>query len=132
MKIGIITYHAVYNFGANLQILSTVGYLKKHGYEPRVIDWMPVDLERKYDKGTPQEQVEAHKNFQKEYLPLTKRCRNSKEISAICIGCKHIRSEIRSIPWPGCCISPFIGIGSRTSICCNSNGRIYQTGEVLC
>ena len=71
-----------YNFGANLQILSTVGYLKKHGYEPRVIDWMPVDLERKYDKGTPQEQVEAHKNFQKEYLPLTKRCRNSKEISA--------------------------------------------------
>lgn len=32
MKIGILTYHWVANFGANLQTLSTVCYLKKWIY----------------------------------------------------------------------------------------------------
>ena len=43
MKIGILTYHSVYNFGANLQVLSTVGYLKNNGFEPIVINWIPED-----------------------------------------------------------------------------------------
>lgn len=93
MKIGIITYHAVYNFGANLQILSTVSYLKNKGHDPRVINWMPVDLENKYDKGTPNEQVKVHKDFQEKYLPLTKRCENSKEI-AECVIEENIEAII--------------------------------------
>lgn len=31
MKIGILTYHCVPNFGAQLQTISTVGYVKKNG-----------------------------------------------------------------------------------------------------
>ena len=33
MKIGILTFYRVANFGANLQALSTYSYLCKHGHE---------------------------------------------------------------------------------------------------
>jgi hypothetical protein len=49
MNIGILTYHFVSNFGANLQTLSTFMYLKKHHYNPIIIDWVPYDLEKYYN-----------------------------------------------------------------------------------
>src|SRR5450759_3170891 len=83
MKIGILTYHSVYNFGANLQVLSTVGYLKNNGFEPIVINWMPVDLEARYNRTVPSIQAEAHKKFVRNYLPCTKLCRDEIDISNV-------------------------------------------------
>lgn len=83
MKIGILTYHWVYNFGANLQTLSTVGYFRKHGYDPVVINWIPADLENYYDKTTSPEMVKVFRDFQKEYYPLTRLCRDSKDVAEV-------------------------------------------------
>ena len=40
MKIGILTFYRVDNFGANLQALSTYYYLKKHGHEPVMLEYV--------------------------------------------------------------------------------------------
>ncbi|MCE5187390.1 MAG: polysaccharide pyruvyl transferase family protein [Planctomycetaceae bacterium] len=79
-KIGILTYHAVCNFGANLQALSTVGYFRKKGYNPVAIDWVPEDMERQYRKAVSPEQFAEHQRFINEHLPLTQRCRTEQDI----------------------------------------------------
>lgn len=83
MKIGILTYHSVYNFGANLQTYSTVEYLKNNEFEPIVINWIPEDLESRYDKNIPIEQANAHKKFIKNFLPCTAICRNNMDIAQV-------------------------------------------------
>lgn len=83
MRIGILTYHAVCNFGANLQVLSTVSYLKNKGYEPIVIDWLLDSLDEKYKRSTPIEQYNEHVNFRNKYLPMTIRCKTSKEVAEV-------------------------------------------------
>lgn len=50
MKIGLLAYHAACNFGAFLQLLSTVEYIKKQGDEPIVINWIPKDFSKDYEK----------------------------------------------------------------------------------
>src|SRR5450759_599758 len=80
MKIGILTYHSVYNFGANLQVYSTVGYLRNNGFEPIIINWIPNDMEAKSDKIIPPIQADAHKNFIKDNLPCTNICRTDADI----------------------------------------------------
>lgn len=86
MKIGILTYQSVYNFGANLQLLSTVGFLKKNGHEPRVINWVAKDLKGLYDNSTPNLQIKEHELFFEQYIPLTKICENSNEISKVILA----------------------------------------------
>lgn len=81
MRIGILTYHAVYNFGANLQALSTFSFLKNNGHEPIIIDFFPELLEDAFDKTVPSDQGYAHKAFLTKYFVLTKRCRNAREIA---------------------------------------------------
>lgn len=82
MNIGILTYHWVANFGANLQALSTYCYLKKDGHNPIIIDWVPEDLEKYYDKVVPEEQREAHYKFAKlNFASITKRCRTSIDVA---------------------------------------------------
>jgi polysaccharide pyruvyl transferase WcaK-like protein len=44
MKIGILTYYRVANFGANLQAVSTYCYLKNLGHTPIFIHYMPKEL----------------------------------------------------------------------------------------
>lgn len=44
MKIGILTYYRVNNFGANLQAYSTYCYLKHHGHKPIFIHYMSESL----------------------------------------------------------------------------------------
>lgn len=80
MKIGILTYHCGPNFGAQLQAVSTVGYIKKHGHEPIVLNWYPQDLEDMYSKRIPKKQIECHAQFTKEVLPVTKICRTGNEL----------------------------------------------------
>jgi hypothetical protein len=83
MKIGILTYHSVYNFGANLQVYSTVGYLKNNGFEPVVINWIPEDLEARYDRTIPPVQAGSHKEFIKTFLPCTRICRINTDIAQV-------------------------------------------------
>lgn len=79
MKIGILTYHSVPNFGAQLQTLSTFCYLKNQGHEPIVINWYPRDLENLYS-WISDEQNNAHNQFLKSYLTTTALCRTETDL----------------------------------------------------
>lgn len=79
MKIGILTYHCVANFGAQLQVLSTVCYLRNHGHEPIVIHWYPEDLENIYS-WISSEQLDTHIVFTEKFLPLSALCRTEEEL----------------------------------------------------
>lgn len=81
-RIGILTYHCVPNFGAQLQALSTVGYLRKHGYDPIILHWYPKDLEEFYYKRAPKEQNKLQMKFAETHMPVSKLCRNLKELCA--------------------------------------------------
>lgn len=81
MKIGILTYHWVANFGANLQTLSTINYITQHGDEPIVINWIPEDLEKIYSEVTPSYQFDVHREFAETYYRTTEICRNSDDIA---------------------------------------------------
>lgn len=84
MRVGILTYHFVSNFGANLQTLSTFRYFKNAGHEPFIINWVPEDLEKYYEKVVPQEQNHAFHQFAKErYSRITKICRSSEDIAQV-------------------------------------------------
>ena len=81
MKIGILTYHCVPNYGAQLQAISTVGYFKRCGHEPIVLHWYPKDLEDMYTSGRiPSEQVSIHQNLTETVLPLSRLCRTEDEL----------------------------------------------------
>lgn len=83
MKIGVLTYHCVPNFGAQLQALSTVGFLRRKGYEPVILNWYPQDLEEMYSRRVPSEQVSVHNIFTNTILPITEVCRTEKELVEI-------------------------------------------------
>lgn len=80
MKIGIITYHCVCNFGAQLQAVSTVGFLRRKGYDTVVIHWYPQDLDDMYKKKISSEQYAEHIKFAEQNMPLTKLCRTESEL----------------------------------------------------
>ena len=82
MNVGILTYHWVSNFGANLQTLSTYKYVEKSGHKPIIINWVPDDVKAFYEKSVMPEQNDAHKNFGLRWFEnITKACRNSEEIA---------------------------------------------------
>ena len=81
MIIGILTYYSVYNFGANLQALSTYQYFRNNGHKPILINWLPEYLEKKYKKLVPEEQIECHKKFCKKHFDTTQYCRDAREIA---------------------------------------------------
>ena len=80
-KIGILTYSGVFNFGANLQALSSLGYFRQRGYEAKIIDWQPAKLMETYRR-IPAEQAEAHRNFFAHYN-CTRSCRNSRDVAEV-------------------------------------------------
>lgn len=80
MKIGILTYHCVPNFGAQLQTISTVGFLKRMGHEPIVLHWYPMELEQLYEGRIPQEQLHCHEVFTSDVLPVSRLCRTEDEL----------------------------------------------------
>ena len=83
MKIGILTYHAACNFGAFLQLLSTVEYVRKRGDNPLVINWIPCDFEDDYKKRSKLEVRELYANFRSKYFNLTRLCRTSSEVAEV-------------------------------------------------
>lgn len=81
MKIGILTYHCIPNFGAQLQALSTVGFLKLNGHEPIVLNWYPRDLEEFYYKRAPKEQNKVQFEFAQKNMPVSNLCRTIPELT---------------------------------------------------
>jgi hypothetical protein len=84
MKIGIITYCKVLNFGANLQAVSTYLFLKNHGDDPIFINYISNENLVAIEKGKTDSQWNAHMNFVnsviKEQTPI---CQSAGEILKI-------------------------------------------------
>jgi len=80
MRVGILTYHCVPNFGAQLQAMSTVGYLKRMGHTPVLLHWYPKDLEDVYRRRVSKEQLVCQMQFAEENFPLSSLCRNEEQL----------------------------------------------------
>lgn len=83
MRIGILTYHAACNYGAFLQLLSTVEYIRKRGDEPIVINWIPIDFENDYNRRSKQEIRELFSHYRDSFFNLTRLCRSSIEVAEV-------------------------------------------------
>lgn len=106
MKIKTITCHKVYNVGASLQAYALVRYLSALGHEVEIIDYRPEYLSRHYRldvvnnsrfdrpivkqlyliaklpgrlKARRSQRKKNFDEFEREYLPLTKKCYRSNE-----------------------------------------------------
>ena len=81
MKIGILTYYRVANFGANLQAVSTYYYLAKHGHHPILINYAPLDTAVKSMGAGESVQAQVHYKFLDSLsLNETSVCRDSHEV----------------------------------------------------
>ena len=83
MKIGILTYHWVYNFGANLQVYILSEIIKKLGHEPIVINYKSPDLIGFYKDRVPENQRLLHDKFISEKLSLTQESISEMELERI-------------------------------------------------
>lgn len=70
MKIGIFTFHAPCNFGANLQAYSSYCFFLNFGHEVNIINYLRKN-DYEYENKVPKEQYYAHQRFIQEKLPLT-------------------------------------------------------------
>lgn len=80
MKVGILTFANVANFGANLQALSTVSYFRSRGHEALVIDWSPLDFRLKFQNGKDIQSLE-HYCFFHSMIPHTAQCTTDEDIA---------------------------------------------------
>lgn len=81
MKIGIITFYRVPNFGANLQALSTYRYLENAGHTPVFLHYISKWTSRVYDKLQNDVQVKKHFEFIDQFIPnQSKELRNSRDV----------------------------------------------------
>ena len=83
MKIGILAYHAACNYGAFLQLLSTIEYVKKRGDTPRVINWIPKDFRKDYERRSLQGVRDLYAALREEYFPMTRLCETDKQVADI-------------------------------------------------
>ncbi len=80
MKVGILTHHWLYNFGANLQALATQECLKSLGHEPVIVNYRPPELVKRYDSLVSSPQIDSHCQFRDEHLIETEICSNLAEV----------------------------------------------------
>lgn len=80
MRIGILTYHWVANFGANLQALSTYNALVASGHNPIIINWVPNDAKTYYESVCTPEQIAVHNNFIASHCEMTELCITSDDV----------------------------------------------------
>lgn len=83
MKIGILTYHTPYNFGANLQAFTTCKALEKRGIQAKIIDFKRDGNNTVYRKIVPKEQWPAHDEFIQQKLPLTSPAMTNEDLCKI-------------------------------------------------
>lgn len=88
MKIGILTYFNLANYGANLQAYSTYKFLKNKGHDVLFIDWSPEEYYKsKIENAMKDKNKLHHFAFIEEMLPISKRCLNEFDI------CQVIKDE---------------------------------------
>ncbi len=85
MKIGLLTYHAACNYGANLQALSTLSYWRNNGDDPVFINWVSKELEEHYKRITPPVQFREHEIFRERFLPMTRRCYTDEDVASVIV-----------------------------------------------
>lgn len=83
MKIGLLAYHAACNYGAFLQLLSTLEYVKKQGDEPIVINWIPKDFRKYYEKKALAEVQELYARLRVQYFPMTDLCETEEQVATV-------------------------------------------------
>lgn len=83
MKIGLIAYPTVCNFGANLQMLSTLEYFRKRDIDIEIINWLPLSLEGVYKRGTSEAQYKVHEEFRKKYYTMSRVCRTAEDVAKV-------------------------------------------------
>ena len=83
MIIGILAYYSACNYGANLQVLSTVGYLKRMGHQPIVINYEADDFIRFYKNIPPAATYDAFCTFRHDSMPLSKHCNSTEQLANI-------------------------------------------------
>jgi hypothetical protein len=84
MKIGILTFHSSYNFGANLQTLAMQELLKRKGCLPIVVDYRDPWRTEMYRSAVPPAQAEAHERFIDTYLDTSPRLNSDNEVREYC------------------------------------------------
>lgn len=82
-RIGILTYHWVANYGANLQMYSTYIFLKNQGYNPIVINWIPECGKRYYETVSGGGQMDCHLAFLKNHCDITREFSSSDEYESV-------------------------------------------------
>lgn len=81
MKVGIVTHHWPYNFGANLQVFSTSESLRKLGHEPFVLDYRPPEMVARYEKLVSHDQKKVHQDYCERFLTQSQLCHTTEEVS---------------------------------------------------
>jgi hypothetical protein len=84
MKIGILTFHSSYNFGANLQTLAIQELLKRRSCLPVVIDYRDPWRTRMYRLAVSPAQAQAHERFIDRYLDTSPRFNCDSEVREYC------------------------------------------------
>ncbi len=84
MKVGILTYHSSYNFGANLQTLAVQELLRSRGCRPVVIDYRIPEKMAMYRATVPPEQAEMHEYFIEKYLHTSPQFSCAKDVHEYC------------------------------------------------
>lgn len=92
MRVGLLTYHWVPNYGAQLQTFSTYCVLKNRGYSPIIINWVPSDTFAYYKSIVTEKQLDCHNRFIHSHCELTRQFSDIKEIDEIIssAGITHI------------------------------------------
>lgn len=77
MKIGILTFHTPYNFGANLQAYASSHFFESLGHNVKIINYLIDGIIPEVKEGT---QKYAHWNFSQNVLKVTRPCFTGKDI----------------------------------------------------
>ena len=83
MRVGLLTYHWVPNFGAQLQTLSTYKYLERNQYDPLIINWVPNDTKKYYERIVEFAQREKHADFLRNNCQMTEEFSKSDDFSVV-------------------------------------------------
>lgn len=84
VRIGILTFHSSYNFGANLQALAVQSAFEKHGADVVVINFRQASKDDMYRGVVPETQIAEHERFLSSYLKLSPLLRSSAELERFC------------------------------------------------
>ena len=84
MRIGILTHHWVYNFGANLQALATQSALKLIGFDSIFINYREPSKVDNYKKSISEYQGKKHDLFCDQYLKEGPLLNTAREVESFC------------------------------------------------